>query len=168
MKARKAFSIIELIFVIFITGILAAVALPRFIGISDDARVTKLEAFAGTLNRSVGPMLWSGVQRHEPAVKGSVKNSTNYNKIREFIEVESIPEEFNNLGDPKEILLTSCIESNHTVPSIGSPVGELVSGKVAETVQIGGTTYALGCIDSDIASSPKFYLYDTHKGKILY
>ena len=42
------------------------------------------------------------------------------------------------------------MEANNTVPPIGSPVGNLTAGKIAGTSQIGSTTYALGCIDSDV------------------
>jgi len=48
---------IELIFVIVILGILAAVALPKFVGVSEQAQEGKLKAFVGTLNRTVGPAL---------------------------------------------------------------------------------------------------------------
>ena len=168
LRNRKAFSMIELIFVIFITGILASLAIPRFTGVSDDAHLIKLQAFAGTLNRSVGPMLWSGVQRREPDKKGSVKESMNYHQLREYLDIETIPTEFQGLGDPKVISLTSCMEANCTIPSVGSPVGELANGKIAVTSKIGSKTYALGCIDSNIASSPKFYLYDENEGVIVY
>ena len=56
---KKAFTMIELIFVIVILGILAAVALPKFIGVSQQAHEGNLKSFTGTLNRTVGPTLWS-------------------------------------------------------------------------------------------------------------
>ncbi|SMC08371.1 type II secretion system protein [Nitratiruptor tergarcus] len=56
---RGGFTMIELIFVIVILGILAAVALPKFIGVGEQARTAKIKAFVGTLNRTVGPTLWS-------------------------------------------------------------------------------------------------------------
>ncbi len=56
---RAGFTMIELIFVIVILGILSAVALPKFIGVSEQAEAGKCKAFVGTLNRTVGPALWS-------------------------------------------------------------------------------------------------------------
>ncbi len=41
MSSRKAFTMIELIFVIVVIGILAAIAVPKFAATRDDAQITK-------------------------------------------------------------------------------------------------------------------------------
>ena len=56
---RAGFTMIELIFVIVILGILSAIALPKFIGVSQQAHNQKVKAFVGTLNRTVGPAMWA-------------------------------------------------------------------------------------------------------------
>ncbi len=55
---HKGFTIIELIFVILVTGILAAVALPKLAHMSKEAQRIKVIAFVGSLNRTVGPSMW--------------------------------------------------------------------------------------------------------------
>jgi MSHA pilin protein MshA len=49
----KGFTLIELVVVITILGILAAVALPRFIGLQGDARIAKLNAARGAVSSAV-------------------------------------------------------------------------------------------------------------------
>ena len=56
---KKAFTMIELIFVIVILGILAAVSLPKFIGVAETTSETVCKAFIGTLNRTVSHSIWS-------------------------------------------------------------------------------------------------------------
>ena len=56
---RNAFTMIELIFVIVVLGILAAVAAPRFLAIETDAQDSVVKAFAKTMYRTVGHSFWA-------------------------------------------------------------------------------------------------------------
>ncbi len=170
VSTKKGFTMIELVFVIVIIGVLSAVALPRFTAISDDAHVSKLQAFVGTLNRTVGPSLWSGIQRNDKAANGSVNTTTfntqQYGTLNTQVsdatnaELESIPDEFAAESTAGLITLTAaCDPSNTVTPVIGSNTP--ATGIIATSVVIGTTTYVLGCIDSDLNGSPRFWLGKT-------
>ena len=59
MSLNKAFTLIEVIFVIIILGILSVVAIPKFIGVSEEAHMSNCKSAIGTMNRTVGLNFWS-------------------------------------------------------------------------------------------------------------
>ncbi len=81
---RGGFTMIELIFVIVILGILAAVALPKFIGVTSQAKAGNVKAFVGTMNRTVLPTLWS--EAMAKGKDGKISQLTN-KKISAYIDL---------------------------------------------------------------------------------
>jgi len=173
IKHQKAFTMIEVVFVIVVIGILAAVALPRFGKVAEDAHLTKIESFVDVLNRSVGATMWSGILRNVPSARGSVKHPdvagiAKYNslfdvqttsganvadaQIREIpLELTTDADGVTGAGSTHDIPLSNCADSDTPI-AVG--VGRIASAKIGETV------YNLGCIDGNLAISPHFFLDD--------
>lgn len=102
MSQHSGFTIVELIFVLVIIGILSAIALPRFVGVSNEARSSMCESAIGTMNRTVGLNLWS-----KSLSDGNEGNVTSY--IDDAMMLKHLPD-YNetycgtivdlNVGDP--------------------------------------------------------------------
>ncbi len=68
--AQRGFTLIELVVVIVILGILAAFAVPKFMGLEDQARAASVKAAAGTLQSadSMAHGLWEANGTSPPAM----------------------------------------------------------------------------------------------------
>jgi MSHA pilin protein MshA len=53
MKNQSGFTLIEMIVVIIVIGIISVIALPRFIDISDDAKVAVADGMAASFESSI-------------------------------------------------------------------------------------------------------------------
>ena len=71
---RAGFTMIELIFVIVILGILSAVAVPKMMGISTQAKAGVCKSYYSTLNITVSPTLWSNMAIDDVNVSTAYSN----------------------------------------------------------------------------------------------
>lgn len=152
---RAGFTMIELIFVIVILGILSAVALPKFIGVSEQAHVGKLKAYVGTLNRTVAPALWSD------AIAGDLNGSIKTYQTKLDSQITG-PSELDANGT-----LTSCT-LKYPVALVGKTDADNTTlksgtGAFAKATTIGASQYYIGCSDGNSTSSPLFFLEDQNQ-----
>ena len=93
---KKAFTMIELIFVIVIIGILAAVAIPKLQNTMIEAKESIVNDFGGTLNRTIGPIMYSaalnlGYKNGDITSSGAdvCKNASNYVDFPDGISMDN-------------------------------------------------------------------------------
>ncbi len=153
---RAGFTMIELIFVIVILGILSAVALPKFIGVAEQAQVGKMKAYVGSLNRTVAPALWSDSISLGDA--GSLISAANTARFTASLAASLPPLEdiADDGSDVTAIALSVCAVSTTVVPSVGGAAP--ATGQTAASVLIGGKTYVIGCVNGSGIQAPSFWL----------
>jgi len=139
---RRSFTMLEMIFVIVIIGILAGVALPKFLNISKKAHEANLISFVKTLNRTTGEDLWS--KSIYEGKHGSIKH---YSSILKYID---IPVELNE----SDINLSNC----------GS--GRYAAVAYSDT-QTSGGIYVIECKDGTPTTAPYFRLVRLDDNKTL-
>jgi len=139
---KKAFTMIELIFVIVILGILAAVALPKFIGVANQAHEGNLKSFVGTLNRSAGPSIWSKAIANNGTGSVTALTGTEQN-LSTYID---IPKEFGDNADAN--LTADCNDSKKYQPILTA------------SASVAGKNYTVMCEDGDATHSLRFRLYE--------
>jgi prepilin-type N-terminal cleavage/methylation domain-containing protein len=142
---KKAFTMIELIFVIVILGILAAVALPKFMGVSSQAHEGNLKAFIGTLNRSVGPTLWS------KSISEGKNGDISYLDLKYNSSEKNLTQYTDVIKEIKELDLGKCDASDQY-----KIVGYIDSG-------VAGGNYFIACKDGNANQSPTFVAYKQTK-----
>lgn len=90
MYKNKGFTLIELVIVIIVLGILAAVAIPRFINIQQDARIAVIKGIAGNFSFVVDQVNYAAIMQglddqEDILVKvGGVGINTYYGKPQEI------------------------------------------------------------------------------------
>jgi prepilin-type N-terminal cleavage/methylation domain-containing protein len=140
---KKAFTMIELIFVIVILGILAAVALPKFLWVAKQAHEANLKDFVGTLNRTVGASLWS--QSMTDGYSGSITSyKSKYNETN-FSKLADIPKELN----ASSIKFDNCLKS-----------GDSYNNKyfAEANASVTGAKYEIICRDGNATTPPAWVL----------
>ncbi len=145
---KKAFTMVELIFVIIIIGILAGIAIPRYFLIGKYAHESNLISFVKTLNRTTGEDLWGRSIAH--GKKGSIKNLS-ANEGAEFLsKYIEIPKEINK----SDINLSNCGTGEYKTIMTANP-------------KIAGGEYNVTCKDGTPITAPYFQLIRIKDKKTL-
>ncbi len=144
---KKAFTMIELIVVIIIISILAAITIPRYFVLVHSAHEANLISFVKTLNRTTGEDLW--LRSLNEGKKGSIKNLApieNYSFLSKYIYI------------PKEIN-----ESSIDLSKCGNGIYKTV---MVSNSKIAGD-YNITCKDGTPTTAPYFRLIRLKDNKVL-
>ena len=108
-SSKKAFTMVELIFVIVVIGILAAIAVPRFAATRDDATVTKAIATIGSVRSALATERQKRILRGEFTPITSL-NSDGGNNVFSKFSVDSD----GNTSNVLEYAIVNCTAKGKT------------------------------------------------------
>lgn len=139
LQSNSGFTMIELIFVIVILGILAAVALPKFAGVQGQTEVAVIHSFTGSLNSTVGPMMWSTSLSDE--LNGSIKGDAANDEFNGYKLIHYV-DDFPKFLDLTTVDFDNCMAG----PGVANPFIQ----------KTGQGTLNVFCQDGDLSESPRF------------
>jgi len=145
---KRAFTMLEIIFVLIIIGILAGIAIPRYFAESKEAHEAVLISFVRTLNRTTGEDLWArSISEDE---NGSIVNLSTTEDAAFLGKYIQIPKEINS----NSINLKNCGNGEYKTVMTANP-------------KIAGGEYNITCKDGTATTAPYFRLIRIKDNKIL-
>ena len=159
---KSGFTMIELIFVIVILGILAAVALPKFVGAGNEAHVGNLKSFQGSLNRTVAATAWAKVASQDgnlSKLTGNDQLLTTYTEIpTEFTSNGSNDANLSDTGTTEDATnLTDILGNSVKCSSTLYKLQKTGDGGEFDA-KIGNQTYRVDVCNGTSTTAPKFYI----------
>lgn len=130
-KAQQGFTMIELVMVIVILGILAAVAMPRFYDLQTDARKAKADGIFGTVRSA------SAIAHSAYLVSGSASTGSVTIEAQTITLINGYP-----TANAAGIIAAANLDATKDNVAIGT--GGAAAGS-AITIQIGGAKTAANC-----------------------
>ena len=112
--AKRAFTMIELIFVIVILGILAAVAMPHFLATEEATEDAVVKSFAATMYRTVGHSFWS--KSILGGAEGSIKNDSDGDNSKFYGRSLDIYVTIPKYFDASTVDFSRCVDSGVAQP----------------------------------------------------